>query len=111
ALVDIRALFHPVLLQGESGAYERHAYTAAMLALAAAALILGARFNSQPLRYGSLAILLAAVAKVFLFDASGLEGLWRVGSFVTMGLALLATSWFYGRFVFAGMRRAQPEAN
>jgi uncharacterized membrane protein len=78
-----------------------------MLAMAFGTLSLGARLDSQPLRYGSLVIMLATVAKVFLFDIGGLEGLWRVASFVAMGVALLATSWFYGRFVFG--RRGTDE--
>ncbi|QDZ11322.1 DUF2339 domain-containing protein [Devosia ginsengisoli] len=110
-LVDIRHLFHPDMLQGDSGAIERYTYSAGMLLLAFAALLIGTRLDSQPLRYGSLAIMLATVAKVFLFDIGGLEGLWRVASFVGMGLALLATSWFYGRHVFGSRSKpAEDEA-
>jgi uncharacterized membrane protein len=103
-LVDIRHLFHPELLQGLSGPIERYTYSGGMLAMAFTALFFGTRMNSQPLRYGSLVIMLATVAKVFLFDTGGLEGIWRVASFVAMGIALLGTSWFYGRYVF-GKRR------
>ncbi|MNU11581.1 hypothetical protein D3C72_2595460 [compost metagenome] len=37
---------------------------------------------------------------MFLYDASGLDGLWRAGSFLGLGIALLAVSWFFGKFVF-----------
>lgn len=99
-LVAIRHLFHPELLQGPSGPIERYSYSGGLLILAFAALAAGARFNTQALRLGSLAIMLVTVAKVFIFDMGGLEGLWRVASFVAMGCALLATSWVYARFVF-----------
>ena len=41
-----------------------------------------------------------AQAKVFLVDAAELQGLWRVLSFLLMGLAFLGISWAYARFVF-----------
>ena len=56
--------------------------------------------------------MLGAVLKVFLWDAAGLDGLWRVLSFFGMGLSLLAISWLYARFVF-GLnvgRKAEPRA-
>ncbi len=37
--------------------------------------------------------------KVFLVDMSGLEGLWRVLSFLGLGLALIALGAVYRRFV------------
>ena len=46
------------------------------------------------------------VGKVFLFDASELDGLYRVASFFGLGLSLIGLSWFYSRFVFGG--RAKP---
>src|SRR3546814_12952558 len=41
--------------------------------------------------------MLAAVGKVFLFDASGLEGLLRIGSFVALGFSLIGIGWLYSR--------------
>ncbi len=110
-LVDIRHLFHPDMLQEATSSIERYAYSGGMLLMAFAALVAGTRLDSQPLRYGSLAIMLATVAKIFLFDISGLDGLWRVTSFVAMGVALLATSWFYGRFVFGRHKDAAPQVS
>ncbi|MEZ5967533.1 MAG: DUF2339 domain-containing protein [Hyphomonas sp.] len=56
-------------------------------------------------RYGSLAVLLVSIVKVFLFDLAGLEGIARAGSFIGLGAALIATALFYQRFVF------RPEAS
>ena len=54
------------------------------------------------LRYASLALTLLTVTKVFLLDAGSLTGLYRVFSFLGLGLSLLAISYFYSRFVFGG---------
>jgi uncharacterized membrane protein len=47
--------------------------------------------------------MLGAVAKVFLLDASGLEGLMRIASFIALGLSLIGIGWLYSRS-FAGER-------
>ena len=41
--------------------------------------------------------MLVAVLKVFLLDASGLEGLLRIGSFVALGFSLIGIGWLYTR--------------
>jgi uncharacterized membrane protein len=41
--------------------------------------------------------MLAAVAKVFLLDASGLEGLLRIATFVALGFSLIGIGWLYSR--------------
>ena len=43
--------------------------------------------------------MIAAVAKVFLVDASGLDGLLRIASFVALGLSLIGIGWLYSRFL------------
>ncbi|WP_417583638.1 DUF2339 domain-containing protein [Pelagibacterium sp.] len=99
-LLAIRHGFHPDLLQGETLRIERYAYTGGMLAFAFALLWLGTARNAQAIRFASLGVALATVGKLFIFDMGGLEGLWRIGSFLGLGLALLGVSWFYARFVF-----------
>lgn len=102
-LVVIRQAIHGPTLQGPglvSGQVELYSYSLGMLAYGFALLWAGAAFSSLALRVGSLVVVLATVGKVFFYDVGGLEGLWRVGSFLGLGLALLVVSWFYGRFVF-----------
>tara|TARA_R100000365_G_scaffold3559_1_gene12190 strand:- start:792 stop:3494 length:2703 start_codon:yes stop_codon:yes gene_type:complete len=99
-LIAIRHGFHPDLLQGETLRVERYAYTGGMLAFAFGLLWLGTVRDAQAIRIASLGVALATVGKLFIFDMGGLEGLWRIGSFLGLGLALLAVSWFYARFVF-----------
>lgn len=72
--------------------------------LAIGFLMWGARAHSRSWRVGSLVPMLAAVLKVFILDASGLDGLLRVASFIALGLSLIGIGWFYTRQL-AGMRR------
>jgi uncharacterized membrane protein len=60
-------------------------------------LIAGLRINIAPLRTAGLALLLTAVAKVFLFDLSTLTSVYRVVSFIMLGLLLLAGAFAYQR--------------
>ncbi|MDC9823766.1 DUF2339 domain-containing protein [Devosia sp. ZB163] len=102
-LVLIRQAIHGPTLQGPGlvpAQIELYLYSGGMLVYGFALLLGGVAFSSLALRGGSLVVVLATIGKVFLYDVSGLEGLWRVGSFLGMGIALLAVSWFYGRFVF-----------
>ena len=102
-LVLIRHFYHGETLNGPtwvSPEGELYSYSAGMLIYGFALLALGAWAKSQALRIGSLVVVLATVGKVFLYDASGLDGLWRAGSFLGLGIALLAVSWFFGKFVF-----------
>ncbi|WP_379922362.1 DUF2339 domain-containing protein [Erythrobacter sp. R86502] len=48
-------------------------------------------------RIGSLVLMLAAVIKVFLVDAAGLEGLLRIASFMALGFSLIGIGWIYSR--------------
>jgi uncharacterized membrane protein len=51
------------------------------------------------LRHAAAAIVLMVVFKVFLIDASGLTGLYRVASFLGLGITLLLLAWLYQRYV------------
>ena len=44
-----------------------------------------------------MAVLALAVGKVFLVDLAHLESIWRVGSFLAIGLLLLAGAFAYQR--------------
>jgi uncharacterized membrane protein len=62
-----------------------------------AALVTGLRRDDRALRLGSLALLLVAVGKVFLYDLSALTSLYRVGSFIGLGLLLLVAAGIWQR--------------
>jgi uncharacterized membrane protein len=60
-------------------------------------LIVGLRRDTAPLRTAALGLLLATVAKVFLYDLSTLTSIYRVASFFVLGGLLLAGAFAYQR--------------
>jgi uncharacterized membrane protein len=66
-------------------------------ALGFAAILTGLVRRKRALRLGGLAVLALAVGKVFLVDLAHLESIWRVGSFLAIGLLLLAGAFAYQR--------------
>jgi uncharacterized membrane protein len=62
-----------------------------------AALVVGLRRDDRALRLGSLALLLVTVGKVFLYDLAALTSLYRVGSFIGLGLLLLVAAGIWQR--------------
>ena len=79
---------------------EVYTYSVAWLAYALVLLGLGIFLSQKLLRYVSLAILVITAGKVFLFDMAGLTGLYRVASFLGLGLSLVGIGYLYQRFVF-----------
>ncbi len=68
--------------------------------MALALLGIGILRGVASLRYASLALLMVTVAKVFLVDMSELTGLYRVASFMGLGLFPVGIGYLYRRFVF-----------
>ena len=76
---------------------ELYTYSVVWMLLAAGALTLGRWLSSRDIYRGGMVLLLVVVAKLFLIDMAGLTGLWRVASFMGLGLALLALAWLHQR--------------
>jgi len=108
AWATLRQIFHGGLLV-EAGVTnsENILRSILILALAIGFLLWGIRQNRHDWRIASLILMLGAVGKVFLFDASGLEGLLRIGSFVVLGFSLIGIGWLYSRQL---ARPSAPEA-
>lgn len=102
--LEVRQAFRGAYLDiGTATGAERYAYSAAWVLFATALLVLGIARRGvagRTLRYASLAVMMIAVAKVFLFDTSNLGGLYRVFSFLGLGGSLLLLAFLYQRFVF-----------
>lgn len=64
---------------------------------AAAVLAVGFARRAEVLRWGALALFGLVVAKVFLVDLSDLPGIYRVVSFLVLGIVLLAVATVYQR--------------
>jgi len=109
-VVDIRQAWHlgSPTLQGDMSQSEFYAYSIGTLLFGIALLVIGVAFRHRGARALSFIFVLAATIKVFLVDAAELEGLWRVLSFLLMGLSFLGISWAYARFVFGIGVRPPP---
>ena len=96
----------PVLRGPWPGNAELYAYSLAWVLYGGALLALGVTSGSKALRYASLAVMMAAVCKVFVLDTSHLRDLYRVMSFLGLGLSLLGIGFVYHRWVFRDSRAA-----
>ncbi len=61
-------------------------------------LALGFIVRERTLRLSGLALLLACILKLFVYDLRTLETMFRILSFIGLGVILLAVSWIYTRF-------------
>lgn len=86
-----------LLAQPGLSAEEDIARSILAVALAIGFLVWGMKREARDWRIASLVLMLAAVGKVFLLDASGLEGLMRIASFVALGVSLIGIGWLYSR--------------
>lgn len=91
-------------LDGHRGALWGHGLATVCAMAAGAALVVGARRRLAARAAGvvGLAIIGAAVAKLFLFDLAALDGVVRASAFLVVGLALLALGASYARATGAG---------
>lgn len=98
--IETKRVFQgPVMVPWSESLGESYAYSAVWLASALALFIAGIRLARQYIRYAGLAVMVLVVLKVFLSDMSGLEGLYRIASFIGLGLCLVGMGWLYARFV------------
>jgi uncharacterized membrane protein len=108
AFSELRQLFHGSLLTAPGLPVAEDILRSILaIALAIGFLLWGIRGQGREWRIASLALMLGAVGKVFLFDASGLQGVTRIASFVALGLSLIGIGWLYARHLGAD-RSAEP---
>jgi uncharacterized membrane protein len=100
--LQVRHGFHPDGMAFYSAAIEDAelwAWSGAWLAYGIGLLFLGIRSGQRLPRLTALGVIGLVCAKVFLIDMSDLTGLWRVVSFLGLGLALIGLGAVYRRFV------------
>jgi len=98
--LEVRRAFHPQKIGvARVGEAEMYAYSGAWLLLGAAMIAIGIRSGRKEIRLAALAVIALVTFKVFLVDMDALVGLWRVLSFLGLGLALIALGAIYRRFV------------
>ena len=103
ATLSVRRLFHDEFIGLWKGMdqVETYSYSALWLAMGVLLLIAGLKLNSRVVRIASAALVVVAVAKVFLFDMSELEGVLRALSFIGLGAVLIGIGLFYQRMLTA----------
>ncbi|MEM7168109.1 MAG: DUF2339 domain-containing protein [Planctomycetota bacterium] len=110
--LQVRHLFVGHVLAGPSPSdAEGYAYSAAWILFAGVLLALALTIRTPikaQIRWASLSVMLAAVAKVFLYDMRELQDIWRVVSFLGLGLSLFGVAWVYQRFVFTTQEALPP---
>ncbi len=89
-----------LIITGALSTAEHYAYSATWTVFGVILLVLAIWKRGQVLRYASLVVMMLSVGKVFLFDAGHLENLYRVFSFLGLGVSLLVLAFLYQRFVF-----------
>lgn len=94
------------LFGGQIGDAELYGYSLGWLLYGGVILVLALWRRLPALRHAAAAIVLLVVLKVFLVDAAGLTGLYRVASFLGLGITLLGLAWLYQRYV---LKRAASE--
>jgi uncharacterized membrane protein len=98
--LTVTQYFHGETLSGgEIVPAELYGYSLAWLLTGIALLTIGIIKQNRTARMASFAFIIAAVLKAFLFDAAELEGLYRVFSFLGLGICLIGLSYFYSKFV------------
>lgn len=98
--LEVRHIAHPGLMELDEVPvlpWELWAWSGAWLAVAVALMVAGLRGRVRALRLAALTVMAAVILKVFLVDMSGLTGLWRVLSFLGLGLVLIGLGRLYGR--------------
>ncbi len=109
AWASLRQLFYGSLLVEPGVAPAENILRSLLILLLAIGFLLwGIRGHRRDWRIASLMLMLGAVGKVFVFDASGLEGLLRIGSFVALGFSLIGIGWLYSRQLRASGPEPEP---
>jgi uncharacterized membrane protein len=108
--LEVRHLFDPGFERAGFGAagLELYTYSIVWLLFGVALLAVGFLRGAAALRHAGMALVCVVVAKVFLIDMAGLQGLLRVFSFLGLGAALIGLGYAYRRFGFDEGQRPQP---
>ena len=83
-------------------------YSALLMLYGAGLMWLGFARRSELLRWQAIVLIAVTIVKVFFFDVSELDHLWRVLSFMVLGALLLAISYAYQRD-WLGLQRPRTE--
>lgn len=98
--LTVRHAFHDTVYQsGAISNAELYTYSIVWLLTGLGLLAYGLVRDLKSIRLASLGFMLLTIGKVFLIDAGELEGLYRIASFLGLGVSLIGLSYFYTRFI------------
>lgn len=98
---NIRQAYHgSILNEGITSNLEIYTYSIVWIIFGIILAVAGTILKDKYLRHASLAVLFISIGKVFLYDVSELSGLYRVFSFLILGICLIIIGWFYSKYVF-----------
>ena len=99
--LEVRLLFHDGDQMGSASTLdaEMWSYSGVWLGYGAVLMAAGIWFGARSVRLAALGVIVVVVGKVFLLDMANLDGLWRVLSFLGLGLSLIGLGAVFRRFV------------
>ncbi len=99
---EVRHFFDPSFERSgfDADGLELYTYSIVWLLFGVALLALGFARKAAAFRHAGMVLVCIVVAKVFLIDMAGLQGLLRVFSFLGLGAALIGLGYAYRRFGF-----------
>jgi len=108
--LEVRHAFQgeSLLLGRSTSAPEVWSYSVAWLALGLACLIYGLWRGSPEARTASAMLVTLSVLKVFLYDLTGIGGIWRAFSVIVLGVVLIGIGLLYQKVVFARPHAPPP---
>ena len=106
--LSVRRIFQGEFIGAWKGmsALETYTYSAVWLVFGVLLLVAGLRLGSRALRLASGVLVVAVVAKVFVYDMRELEGVLRALSFIGLGGVLIGIGMFYQRMLTPPRSRA-----
>lgn len=104
--LETRHMFQgPVMRPWPISQAETYTYSVVWLIFAFVILMYGLIKKRAVARYAALLVMVVTVLKVFLSDMGDLQGLWRVASFLGLGLSLVGIGFLYQRFLYQSRPR------
>lgn len=106
-IADFYASGPEIVFRFGAGLSQDLTYTIAWLAFGMLLLVAGIYARSRPARVTAVALIAVTTFKCFLYDLSSLEGLYRVGSFVGLGISLALVSLVLQKYVLGKPQESQ----
>jgi uncharacterized membrane protein len=105
-IADFYATGPEIMFRFGAGVSQDLTYTIAWLVFGMLLLAAGIYANARPARVTAVALIAVTAFKCFLYDLGSLGGLYRVGSFVGLGISLALVSLVLQKYVLAKPRES-----